>query len=1137
MKKIKMREENLCLPPLKKWLLMAKLTTFLLLAALLQVSAAGYSQTETFNLKMKNATILDVFRQIEEQSTFRFFYDNGQVDLTKKVNIDIENEELTQILDQLFEGTNLTYEMMNRLALIKSKSVKTSLIKDSAQQKTISGTVTDGNGQTLPGVSIVIKGTTSGTITNIDGRYSLTNVPPGAVLQFSFVGMKAQEISVGNQTAINVTLEEENIGLQEVVAIGYGSRQKKNLIGSVDQINSNLIEEKPVGNTMQALQGASANLVIQQRSMNPNDNSMNINIRGISTMNNNDPLIVIDGMITEVESLNEINPADIESISVLKDAGSAAIYGSRSSNGVILVTTKKGKKSDKPVVRINSMVGVQAPNLLYSPVKGYENAILKNQALINGGSSPVFTPQEIRDLQENGDGEWFLDGILKDAVQQNYNASISGGSETSTYMISTGYYNQGSNFVGDYGIERYNFRTNITSQFGKLKVSGLMAYNRTMQDAPNASAGTLIVDGGRIPPYYYYKMKGENGNYLINDVLSEFNPLGLLEAGGFQKKDNDNFLGNLNLELEIAKGLTAKGVVGLDLSANHRYIRGLEVPFYASESATVPSSYANSTRNTEDYNEKKYILNTQFLLDYNRTFNQVHNVTGLLGVSNESYTRQANEIKMKYTDPDLGLPESDTEIDPTSYNTPAQTQERSIYSLFGRAGYSYKDKYYGEFSFRYDGSSKFAEDYRWGFFPSVSAAWRLSEESFMEGYKDRFGDLKIRGSYGVLGNQNVDDYSYFTTYTVYSNTYGFGNNAVSGTGFDFGNSELQWEESANLNIGVDATFLQNKLYVSLDYFNKVTSNILLTPVVPSVFGGAVAKENAGEMKNSGWEATISYNAKTGSFNHNVRLNIADSKNEVTDFGGNEQIDSSDQMLKIIREGEALGSYFGYKTDGLFQSYEEIENSALPIGATVQPGDVKYVDTNKDGVIDDKDRQILGNAFPRYTFGVTYNLSWKNFDLSMLLQGVGKRDMFLRGELVEPFHSNYSYVMYTHQLDYWTPTNTNAEWPRLSASGSASNTNNYQKSSDIYMFSAAYLRLKNIQVGYTIPKDITTRVGIQKLRVSVSAQNLFTLSKASFIDPESTEFGSNMGGTGGTGANSGRNYPTLKYYGFGLELEF
>ena len=1125
---------------IRKGLLIMKLSLLLMVFGVLQSAASVYSQTWRISLNEKEISIREVLKRIEDKSEFRFFYEEKKLNVDAKVIIDLNNNTIEEALTKLFNSQSIDYKILdNNFIVLKPNgdSNRTSLELFQQQQKSVSGKVTDSSGSPVPGVSILIKGTATGTITDSDGAYSLSNIPENAILQFSFIGMKMQDISVGTKTKIDVSLEDENFGIDEVVVIGYGTTQKKNLIGAVDQINASVLEDRPVSNTVQALQGASANLVIQQRSMNPNDNSMNINIRGISTMNNNDPLVVIDGLITEMESLNKINPSDIDNISVLKDAGSAAIYGSRSSNGVILVTTKKGSKNNKPVIRLNTMAGMQDPKLLYAPVKGYENALLKNQALINGGSSPIYSPQQIRDFQTNGDGQWFLDGILQKGLQQNYNASMSGGNETSTYMISAGYYNQESNFVGDFGAERFNFRTNLVNEYGKLKVSALMAYSRSIQNAPNSSAGTLIVDGGRIPNYYNYKMKAENGHYLTNDVLSEFNPLGMLEAGGYQKKDEDNFNGSLNLELELAKGLTAKGLVGLDLSANHRFIRSLEVPFYASETATVPSSFGNSSRNTEDYNEKKYILNTQFLLNYDRTFNSAHNVSGMLGVSNESYTRQANEIKKKYTDRDLGLPESETELDPTSYNTPAQTQERSISSLFGRAGYNYMGKYYGEVSFRYDGSSKFAKDYRWGFFPSVSAGWRLSEENFMESYKEKVGDLKIRGSYGVLGNQNVDDYSYFTTYSVYTNSYGFNNGAVSGTGFSFGNSELQWEQSANFNIGVDAVFMQRKLYTSLDYFNKVTTNILLTPVVPTVFGGAVAKENAGEMRNQGWEATIGYRAKTGDFRHNLSLNMADSKNEVINFGGNEQINSSDQMLKIIREGEALGSYFGYKTDGYFNNYEEIASSALPVGATVQPGDVRYEDYFEDGVIDEKDRQVLGNAFPRYTFGLNYNLEWKGFDLGLLIQGVGKRDMFLRGELVEPFHSNYSYVMYTHQLDYWTPTNLDARWPRLSSPGSASNTNNYQKSSDIYIFNAAYLRLKNIQIGYTLPTQLTSRVGIKKLRVNVNAQNLFTLSNVSFIDPESSEFGNNMGGTGGAGANSGRNYPTLKYYGFGLDLEF
>lgn len=587
-------------------------------------------------------------------------------------------------------------------------------------------------------------------------------------------------------------------------------------------------------------------------------------------------------------------------------------------------------------------------------------------------------------------------------------------------------------------------------------------------DAPNAS--NVIIDASRIPTYYYYKMKTDDNRYLINDVLSQYNPLALLEAGGFQKHGDDSFIGSMAVDYEIISGLKAKGSLGYDLMTEHRYIRSEKIGFYSSETATEPSTYANEDQRTEDYNAKRYFLTAQFLLDFNRTFNSIHNVTALLGASNELYKRQANELKYTYTD-ELGLPTTETEVVKSeSYNTPAQTQDRIIRSLFGRAGYSYMDRYYGEFSFRYDGSSKFAKDYRWGFFPSFSAGWRLSEDGFMSFYKSNIGGLKLRGSYGILGNQSVDDYAYMTTYTVYSNQYSFNNNAVSGTGFDLGNVELQWEKTAIFNVGVDATFFNSKFQVSLDYFNKITTGILLTPVAASVFGGTPSYENAGEMENRGWEASFIYNFITGRFKHNLNLNIADSKNKVTDFGGEERIHQSDQMLQLIREGESLNSYYGLLTDGLFQNYEEIGNSALPTGTTVEPGDVKYKDMNSDGVIDDDDRRVLGNGFPRYTFGLTYNVSFHGFDFNMLVQGVGKREMYLPGELVEPFHSNYSYNIFEHQLDFWSPTNTDAKYPRLSSPGSASNTNNYQKPSDIYLFNAAYVRLKIFSWDIPLPKN-------------------------------------------------------------------
>ena len=1014
-----------------------------------------------------------------------------------------------------------------------------------AQTQTVRGIVVDQSGEPVIGGSVSQKGTSNGAITNVDGEFSL-DVPLGATLTVSYLGFSTEEIVVKDNKPLSITLKENVQKLNEVVVIGYGTRTVKDITGAIDAVKSANIENRPVGNTMQALQGLAPNLIIQQKNMNPNDNSMNINVRGISTMSNNDPLIVIDGLISGTGTLNNLNPNDIANVSILKDAGSAAIYGSRSSNGVILVTTKQGAKTGKPVVKFSGMVGYEDPHILFHPVKGYENALLTNQAYMNTGRDPMFTPAQIRDLYDHQSEEyWYLDKVMQKALQQTYNMSVSGGNANSTYLVSAGYYNQGSNYIGNFGMERYNFRTNLSTEYGRFKLTSMMAYNRRMERTVAGGTGNVLINSSRIPPYYYYQFQ-QNGKWLINNVVGDDNTMAKLLEGGYERKAEDNIIGSLNPEFKIMEGLKAKGLLGLDLTQHDRFRRFLQVPLYANGDADQPTNSISPDRLTDGYNEKRYTLSTQAMLDFDRTFNSIHHVTALLGASNESYNKDATTAGWYYTDPDLGIPLTKTG---QAVNTGVQAQnestdQTSITSLFGRAGYSYREKYYGDFAFRYDGSSKFDKKHRWGFFPSLSAGWRLSEESFMTSYKNDVGDLKIRGSYGILGNQNVGSYAYLTTYQMYANTFVFNNVAVSGTGYNYGNSLLSWEKSATANIGLDATFLKNKLYASFDYFNKNTSGILLQPVVPSAFGSNAPNQNLGKMQNRGWEATISYQTQSGDFTHNLSFNIADSKNKVIDFGGKEQIKQGDQMWNIIREGEALGSYYGYKVAGYFQSYDEIAKSALPVGASVQPGDVKYVDVTgpkgvPDGVIDDYDRVILGNAFPRYTYGFTYNITYKGFDLGMLIQGVGKRDQWIRGELIEPFHSNYSYCIYQHQLDFWTPTNPDARWPRLVAPGSASSANNWGKTGDgIYVLDGAYLRLKNIQVGYTLPKQLTAKLGIQKLRINLNAQNLLTLCKNSFVDPESSEFGSNMGGTGGlSSSNSARNYPTLIYYGCGLDLEF
>ncbi|SOD15346.1 SusC/RagA family TonB-linked outer membrane protein [Pedobacter xixiisoli] len=1039
------------------------------------------------------------------------------------------------ILFILFYGSISFASEENKQATNKYGSKQTSAnLSNKLQDLIVSGYVLDSENLPLVGVAVAEKGTKKVTVTNSEGYFSLKS-QVGAILEFSFVGFKKSSFTVVNANEIKIKLQEDTQLMNEVVVIGYGTTTRKSVTGAIDQIKSSIIENRPVANTTQALQGVSPSLVIQQRSMNPNDNTLNINIRGVSTFNNTEPLVVIDGVIANsTGALNSLNPSDIESISVLKDAGSAAIYGSRSANGVLLVTTKKGSKNMTPRVSFSTSVGSQNPEVLLKPVVGYENAMLRNDAYVNSGLAPVYSSQQIQDFATH-DSEYMMNAILKDGFQQTHNASVRGGSENTSYMVSAGYFDQRSNFRGpDYGTKRYNFRLNLTAEYKKFKLTTIAAYDRTEGKSFQGNTGFLLANSARVPVYNTYKPLPENGRYYANEILNS-NPLADLEQGGFTKTDNDHFQGIVNGEYEIIKGLKAKAIFGLDLNPDHRLIRRFFVPIYDLSGSDTPINASTSNNySIEDYNGKATYLNSQFLLDFNRTFNKDHNITALAGYSNESYRQQRNEIKKQFVDPELGVPIETTIIDVSSYNTPGGTTERALASVFGRLGYIYKDRYFAEVSMRYDGSSKFAKEERWGFFPSVSLGWRASEESFMKAYKERVGDLKIRGSYGTLGNQSADDYQTYTTYTVYNNQYGFNNVAGSGTGYTFGNPNLRWETSKTFNIGADAGFFKNKLNVSFDYFHKLTSGILLTPLVPGTLGGAVANANIGSMKNQGWDLSINYRLKHSDFNHTFGFNLGDSRNEVTEFEGFERIDKSDEIERITRVGLPYASYYGYKMDGYFRNQEEILSAAIPIGADLQPGDIRYVDRNGDGVINDSDRFVLGHAFPRFTFGFNYNFEWKGFDIGMLWQGVGKREMALRGESIEPFHGNYSFVIFQHQLDYWTPDNQEARYPRLTAPSTSSTTNNYGKGSDLQIFNAAYLRLKNIQIGYSLPKSLTQKIGAQKVRFFLNAQNMITLSHQSFIDPESSEFGSNMGAGG---ANSGRNYPLIKYFGGGLNVEF
>jgi len=1087
-------------------------------------------------IQAKNEKLSTILQTIEKQSSYVFVYANDEVNILQKVSVSIKDRTLNEALTDLLSPLNIAFELVNDKILLKPVHASAPLAGGSSDI-IIEGRVVDAAGKGLAGVSILLKETSIGAGTDQQGHFML-RVPEDKVdgiLVFSSIGYTSQEVPIKDKRSFFITLATEKKDMGEVVVVGYGTQRKMSVTGAVDAIGKKALEDRPVTNVLLALQGTSPNLIVQQTNFEPGQ-PVNLNIRGLGTTGDNTPLVVIDGI--PGGNINLLNPNDIESISILKDAGSAAIYGSRSANGVILVTTKKGRKNQHPVINYTGIYGIQSPRITYQPVHAWENAYYKNESLLGAGLQPTFTPEQIQQFRTQGDGDWRLSNILHDAPQQTHNLSIAGGGETNTYMLSVGYLDQNSNFIGpDYGLQRYNLRFNQSVEWGDFKLNTIIGYARNRIKDHSTISGNLIVDAGRVP--LYYNFQDSAGNYLTNPVSAQFNPKGILEKGGYRQLDNNEFFGNFSGEYAITHDLKIRGVFGGTVTNNSTFGRTLEVDF-------LPSSSYGQDRSVSDYNDKELFTNVQLMAEYAHVFNKIHDVRVLVGGANESYKSQESQLVKTQTDA-LGLPTGATVIDPNnSYSSNATkpdgnpaTTETSLNSAFGRASYSFNDKYFAEFNFRVDGSSKFAAGKRWGFFPSGAVAWRVTEEDLLRNVRDKIGDLKLRVSYGILGNQNISAYRYQTNFTTYQGAFGFNNTAVSGASYVLGNADVTWEKAATFNIGGDLTLLNRKLNVSVDYFDKTTSDILgARQDIPTVFGVTnLPPYNVAEVRNRGWEIRASYTLTGKHLTQTFTANLADNLNELRKLSGgeSEQIQQMEEYQIVRRVGQPITVYQGYKTNGFFQTLDDVNKYPRFAGTTVTPGDLKFKDRNKDGVIDQNDKYILGNPFPRYTFGFTYTASYKGFDLLLFIQGVGKRDEMIRGELVEPFHVGYSGTMYTHQTDYWTPTHPNAKKPRLAENGSPSNTNNYRTGSDLFLFNAAYARLKNLQIGYTVPQSLTRKVKIQRARVYFTGQNLVTLSKLTFLDPEITEFNNNTGF--GVGANSGRNYPLPIFTGFGLDITF
>ncbi|NDV82617.1 TonB-dependent receptor [Bacteroides sp. 51] len=957
------------------------------------------------------------------------------------------------------------------------------------------------DGESLIGATVLVKGTQNGTATDLDGNF-LLQTAPNAVLVISAIGYETQEIPVNNRTNIALVLRSDVIALQDIVVVGYGTQKKVNLTGSVSTISSADLEGKPITNLVEALQGSAPGLVIQQSNSQPGSRP-SINVRGLNTMNNNDPMVIIDGIQGDIQN---VNPSDIESISILKDAASTAIYGSRASNGVILITTKKGT-AGRNEVQYEFQYGIQKPTSLPNMVDSWIYAEMRNEALLNSGRSIAFTPEQIAYYRNGGPNVNWLEEIYKNnSPQQSHTLSLTGGTDKTTYLVSAGYMNQESMFKGpDYGMERYNGRVNVSHQFNdRFKFNASVSYVRNEIKDHAYWTEWLIEQCTRMPTIY--PIKDENGYTYPSG--SNTNALARLEQGGYRQASNDDLSAVFNAEYKIWDGLFLKGMVGGQLLNNRTH----------ENRKSIPGTGDAENRMTEQSYRTENIT-TNLMLTYNNSFGK-HNVGAMAGYAYEGSRYKGFETYRLTETADYDIMGG---WQLTNVANMGQGKDWAIYSGFGRLNYNFDERYLFEANLRYDVSSKFVKGNRGGWFPSLSGGWRISEEAFYGNMKNYVSSMKLRGSWGLVGNNRIDDYAYMSAVGV-APGYNFGSNVVNVANFAVANPDIKWETTSMIDLGIDLGFFDNSLNVTVGYFNYTTNDILIKLPVPGTYG--VAKEgpvqNAAKVRNQGWEVSANYRFKTGNVEHTVAGNLSDSKNEVLDTRGEYWINGTD-VNTIIREGYAMNSYYAYRSNGFFQNEQEVAAGPWLDGITPKPGDIRYLDKNNDGLVkEDDDRFILTDNFPHLTYGFSYGLKWKGFDLSMFWQGVGRRNVWLRGESMEAFHNNNEGPVFDFHLDRWTPENPGATYPRLTV-GSES-ANNAAKS-DFWIQDAAYLRLKNLQIGYTLPKEWLSRFFIKDLRVYLTGQNLLTFTdlKGGW-DPETSDGG-------------GRIYPVSKVYSVGLNVKF
>ncbi len=990
----------------------------------------------------------------------------------------------------------------------------------------VSGVVANSQGTPIEGASIGVVGNSLlGTISGADGKFMIS-VSGNATLTISSIGYVTRSIAVNNQRQITMTLEATVSGMDEVVVIGYGTVKKVNLTGAVSSVSGEDLAKRQVGQTSMALQGVAPGVTVTQSTGQPGYDGGSIRIRGIGTLNNSDPLVLVDGIAM---SMNNVDPSSIESISVLKDAASSAIYGSRAANGVILITTKRGKSGKFSVV-YDAYVGKQDVTRSAKKVNGLDHITMLNEAYTNAGLSPLFPATYVEEYKAKKatdpdhypDADWEKAVLTGNGLQNSHVVSLSGGNEHVKFYGSLGYLNQNGLIEGvsfKRMFARLNTSVQISPKFsGTFDVFLVNDERKSVADFPGATGGAITAAGTGLIFGMMDKLPAIQAIQYSNGLWAEgqngVNPVAIVKDGGFWKQTRVPLTANFSLSYKPFDFLTGK------LSF---------APTYSQPNVT---SFVNVIKTYDANGRLRFMLPALNTMDQSTSIDRTNQLEGTLTFSKDyskhhvgalagyQYLTGSNEGFNAFRDAFLF---EDYPVlsggSAANMKNNGYASEWALISYFGRINYAFDNKYLFEANLRYDGSSRFAAGNKWGTFPSFSAGWRISEEDFMSGTKDVINELKLRASWGRLGNQEIGS-NYPFAPTVSTAPKYISNDIIQNGAaiLNLANTDISWETTTMSNIGLDARLMRH-LSFSFDYYYKKTQGILLQLSIPKTMGVAAPFQNAGVVENKGWDFQLGYDNYDHAFKYGATFTLSDVRNKVLDLKGIQQTGTV-----VAREGYALNSLYLYRSMGLLSAddfnTDGTYKHARQFGK-IAPGDIRYVNVIEDDVINGDDREVVGNTIPRFTYSLNLNAAWKGFDFLAFLQGVGKRDGYLTGSAIQPFLLGGT--AYEYQKDRWTKENPdpNALFPRL-AFGESNNT----QLSDYWMKSAAYLRVKNIQLGYTIPRQVLQSLGVSSFRVYVSGENLFTATKFwEGWDPEINA------------ASNGAYYPQVKTLNIGVNLKF